>query len=161
MMAAFCNWLSNTPLSLTIQNVSWVIPAVQTLHILAIATVMASVVMLDFRVLGLAGRSQSIPDVAHRFLPWIWCAVVVLLCTGSILIIGEPARDLLNNVFWTKMTLLGCALLITGLFQYTVDHRLGFWEGRRAVARVAAIASLVCWVGIVAAGRWIAYWEHG
>jgi uncharacterized membrane protein len=161
MIAAFCNWLSNTPISLTIQNVSWVIPTVQTVHILAIATVMASVVMLDFRVLGLAGRSQSIPDVAHRFLPWIWCAVVVLLCTGSILIIGEPARDLLNNVFWTKMSLLVCALLITGLFQYTVDHRLKFWDGQRAIARVAAVASLVCWIGIVAAGRWIAYWEHG
>jgi hypothetical protein len=161
MIAAFCNWLSNTPLSLTIQNVSWVIPTVQTVHILAIATVMASVVMLDFRVLGVAGRNQSIPDVAHRFLPWIWCAVVVLLTTGSILIIGEPARDLLNNVFWTKMSLLVCALLITGLFQYTVNHRLGFWEGHRGMARVAAIASLLCWVGIVAAGRWIAYWEHG
>jgi len=161
MIAAFCNWLSNTPLSLLIQDVSWIIPTVQTVHILAIATVMASVVMLDFRVLGVAARTQSIPDVAHRFLPWIWCAVLVLLTTGSILIIGEPARDLLNNVFWTKMTLLVCALAVTGVFQYAVNHRLEFWEGRRVSARIAAVVSLLLWVGIVAAGRWIAYWEHG
>jgi len=113
MMQAFCNWLSNTWLSLRIQDVFWVIPTVQTVHILAIAVVMSSVTMVDLRLLGVAGRSQSLPDVAHRFLPWVWTAIVVLLCTGIILIIGEPGRELLSPVFWLKMSLLACVLLVT------------------------------------------------
>ncbi|HTW38106.1 MAG TPA: DUF6644 family protein [Steroidobacteraceae bacterium] len=161
MIPAFCNWLSNTPVSLAIQDALWVIPTVQTVHILAIATVMASVVMVDFRLLGVAGRSQSLPDVAHRYLPWIWCAVVVLLCSGTILIIGEPGRELLSEVFWVKMSLLLCALAVTGVIQYAVNRGTQFWERRRVIACVTAVASLLLWVGILAAGRWIAYMAHG
>lgn len=161
MIPAFCNWLSQTPVSLAIQNAFWVIPTVQTVHILAIATVMASVVMVDFRLLGVVGRSQTIPDVAHRYLPWIWCAVLVLLASGTILIIGEPGRELLSDVFWIKMSLLLGALAVTGIIHYVVNHGAQFWERRRAVAWVTAVASLMLWVAILAAGRWIAYMAHG
>jgi hypothetical protein len=37
----------------------------------------------------------------------------------------------------------------------------GYWERHRAVAALLGSVSLVTWVGIVAAGRWIAYVEHG
>ena len=39
---AFAEWLGQTPLSLTIQNVTWIIPAVQSVHILCIAIVVSS-----------------------------------------------------------------------------------------------------------------------
>src|SRR5579884_3289287 len=122
MIAAFCNWLSNTALSSAIQNASWVIPSVQTVHILAIATVMASIVMVDFRLLGVTGRGLTVPEMAHRYLPWVWSAVVVLLLSGTILIIGEPGRELLSPVFWVKMSLLACVLIITGVFQLTLTR---------------------------------------
>lgn len=156
---AFCDWLSNTSLSQAIQNHNWVIPSVQSVHILAIATVMASVVMLDFRLLGLNGRAQTIPQVAHRFLPWVWCAVCVLAASGTILIIGEPGRELESQVFWVKMSLLACVLLLTAAFQ--IGAFRGFWEKRRVLACVTAIVSLGLWVTILAAGRWIAYMGHG
>lgn len=161
MIQSFCTWLGNTPLSMAIQDRYWVIPMVQTVHILAISVVMASMVMLDLRLLRVLGRTQSIPEVAHRFLPWVWSAVLVLLASGTILIIGEPGRELLSQVFWLKMTLLACALVVTAAFQYALKRRAEFWERRRAVAGVTAIASLMLWVGILAAGRWIAYVEHG
>jgi len=161
LIQSFCTWLGNTPLSMAIQDRYWVIPMVQTVHILAISVVMASMVMLDLRLLRVLGRTQSIPEVAHRFLPWVWSAVLVLLASGTILIIGEPGRELLSQVFWLKMTLLACALVVTAAFQYALKRRAEFWERRRAVAGVTAIASLMLWVGILAAGRWIAYVEHG
>ncbi|MGB6450642.1 MAG: DUF6644 family protein [Steroidobacteraceae bacterium] len=161
MIQAFCEWLSNTSVSMVIQNVYWIIPVVQTVHILAIATVMASVVMLDFRLLGVTARGQALPDVAHRFLPWVWSAVVVLLCSGSLLIIAEPGRDLLNNVFYLKMSLLACVLVLTFGFQVLVRRGGGFWEHRRMIARITAVVSLALWVGIVMCGRWIAYVAHG
>ncbi len=161
MIPAFCDWLSNTPVSMVIQNMFWVIPTVQTVHILAIATVMASIVMLDFRLLGVTSRGQTISDTAHRFLPWVWGAVVVLLCSGSILIVGEPARELLSEVFWAKMTLLACALALTGIFQVVLSNGGQFWERRRVVTRITAIVSLLLWVSILACGRWIAYMAHG
>jgi hypothetical protein len=163
VISTFCNWLSNTALSQAIQNASWVIPTVQTVHIVAISVVMASAVMLDLRLLGVGAfsRRQSVLDMSQRFVPWIWVSVVVLACSGAILIVGEPGRELQSDVFWLKMSLLICALTVTGIFQYTASHIVGFWERRRGIASVFAVASLMIWVGIVAAGRWIAYWEHG
>ncbi|MGH8149965.1 MAG: DUF6644 family protein [Steroidobacteraceae bacterium] len=161
MIPTFCNWLSNTAFSMVIQDKFWIIPAVQTVHILAIATVMASIVMVDFRLLGVLGRGESLPDVAHRFLPWVWGAVVVLACSGSLLIVGEPGRELMSEVFWTKMSLLACALAVTGTFHYVLNRREEFWERRRLLGRATAVVSLLLFVAIVAAGRWIAYMAHG
>jgi len=161
MLDAFCNWLSNTPFSMVIQDYLWVIPAIQTIHILAIATVMASILMVDFRLLGVVGRNQSIPDVAHRFMPWVWGALVVLACSGSLLIVGEPGRELLSQVFWAKMILLACAVTVMGTFHVVLNRRSEFWERRRVLGRITAIVSLLLFVGIVAAGRWIAYMAHG
>src|SRR6478609_9517183 len=52
-VARFSDWLATTPLSMTFQTVAWIIPAVQSVHIIAIAIVMSSVVMVDLRLLGL------------------------------------------------------------------------------------------------------------
>ena len=116
--------------------------------------VMASIAMLDLRLLGAFARTQSVLDMTERFVPWIWGAVVVLACSGLLLIIGEPGRELQNQVFWVKMTRLVCALVITGIIAYTSRHSSGFWERRRGAAYATAVVSLLLWTGIVAAGRW-------
>ena len=161
MISQFCTWLAATPLSQHIQDAFWVIPTVQTVHIVSIAIVMTSMAMLDLRLVGVAGRRQSLPDMAARFLPWVWIALVVLLCSGSILIIGEPGRDLLNVVFWVKMSLLATAIVLTWTFQRMLRRSKTFWDRNRAAAILLGSVSLVVWVGIVGAGRWIAYVEHG
>jgi hypothetical protein len=161
LIKEFCDWLAATWLSRLIQEVTWVIPTVQTVHIVAIAIVMTSMAMLDLRLVGVAGRRQSLPDMAHRFLPWVWVAVVVLLCSGTILIIGEPGRELRNTVFWTKMSLLAAALILTLIFQTVLRRNNTFWDGNRAASMLLGSVSLMVWVSIIAAGRWIAYVEHG
>ena len=161
MIKEFCTWLAATPLSQHIQDAFWVIPSVQIVHIVSIAIVMTSMAMLDLRLVGVAGRRQSLVDMAHRFLPWVWTALVVLLCSGTILIIGEPGRDLLNTVFWIKMSLLATALVLTWTFQHMLQRSKTFWDRNRTAAVLLGSVSLVIWMGIIGAGRWIAYVEHG
>src|SRR5215469_14063474 len=98
-VAQFCDWLSQTPISMTFQSVQWIIPMVQSVHIVAIAIVMSSVIMVDLRLMGLMGHTQSISSLTRRFIPWVWWSLVVLLLTGMVLITAEPRRDLLNPVF--------------------------------------------------------------
>jgi len=157
MIEHFCDWLSNTPLSLTIQTVLWIIPAVQTVHILCVAIVMASMAMLDFRLMGLAARKQAISRMVGRLVPWVWGALPVLLATGIILIIGEPSRELLNPYFRTKMLLLLVVIAVTFVVQRQTKRDATYWETRRGAATLAGLASLLLWVGIITAGRWIAY----
>lgn len=80
---------------------------------------------------------------------------------GAILIIGEPARDLLNKVFWLKMSLLATGVLLTWTFQHMLRGNKTFWDRNRVAAVLLGSVSLVIWVGIIGAGRWIAYVDHG
>jgi hypothetical protein len=163
-VAKFCDWLSLTPISMLFQSVEWIIPMVQSVHILAIAIVMSSVIMVDLRLMGLMGHSQSISGLARRFIPWVWVSLVVLLLSGLILITAEPRRDLLNPIFQLKMALLVVAIIVTAVFQETVRRNMEFWDlspSRRAGAWVTAVVSLLVWTAIVGCGRWIAYVEHG
>ena len=60
LVSQFAEWLSQTSLSLAIQTHEWMIPTVQSIHIVAIGVVLASVFMIDLRVLGWAGRDQTL-----------------------------------------------------------------------------------------------------
>jgi hypothetical protein len=156
----FCKWLELTPLSQFIQTEEWIVPTVQTIHILSIALVMSSVLMINLRLLGLVGRDLPQPAVARRFLPVIWWTLPILLMTGTILIIGEPARSLLNPAFQLKMVLLLGAIAVTLLYRRQLARNPLYWDGkglRRVQARSVVLASSLLWIGIVFAGRWIAY----
>ena len=156
----FCNWLGATSTSQTLQTVGWIIPAVQTVHILAVAAVVSSALILDLRLLGLRGIDQPLAAVARRFLPFIWWPLPVLLVSGALLITAEPARSLENPVFILKMGLLLAAASVTLACQLPLRRNPGFWDlsvARKRTVRLIAVASMPLWVAVIFAGRWIAY----
>jgi uncharacterized membrane protein SirB2 len=156
----FSNWLAATPASAQIQDVGWIIPTVQTIHILSIAIVMSSMLLINLRVLGVISRTQGLDAVARRFLPWIWFTLIVLALSGGTLIVGEPGRSLQNPAFIAKMSMLAAVIVLTLSFQRGLHRDARFWEasrGRRVGGKMLAVLSLCLWVGIVFAGRWIAY----
>jgi hypothetical protein len=144
----FCDWLANTGLSTTIQNVSWIIPTVQTVHIVCVAIVISAVFLVDMRILGVFARGQSLASLSHRFLTWIWYAIIVLLITGTVLIIGEPARSLMNPAFVAKMVMLLTVAALTLVIQRPLAADAGYWDvsgARRATLKGIAVASLALW----------------
>ena len=160
MIDDLVRWLASTHASHFIRIVTWVIPTVQTIHILAISAVISAVMLIYLRSFGVAMRGEARAEVARRFLPIIWYGVLVLLVTGVILIVGEPDRELPNPMFQLKMVLLVGALTLTALFQRPLRRNPGYWDqtaARRAGAMMLSVVSLALWIGIVIAGRWIAY----
>ena len=156
----FCIWLAATPPSLVIQNVTWIIPSVQSIHIMSIAVLLAAIVTIDLRLVGLNRGGPSLAALRMRFMPWFWTALVMLLCTGAILVVGEPARELLNWLFFTKMILVLGLAALSGLFQWRIatnDQAFDAAVAGRVSAQVLGAASLLLIVAIIAAGRWIAY----
>ena len=158
-MTRISDWLTATPLSHAIGTRFWVVPVVQSIHILAIAVVMASIAMLDLRLAGMTGREQSVQGMTRRFYPWIWGALAVLFLTGLVMIMSEPGRELLNWVFWTKMGLILGAILFTAPVRTLVEdvRYRDLPANKRALVRTCAFISLVLWVAVVTCGRWIAY----
>jgi len=159
-LASFSAWLELTPFSRLLQTVDWVIPAVQTAHILAIAAVMGSMLFFNLRLLGVNGNDVPVARVSTRFIPVIWASVLVLFATGIVMIAAEPGRSLLNPVFQLKMSLLLAALLLTLATERPLRRNPSYWSktsARGRVARLCAGASISLWVAILCAGRWIAY----
>jgi hypothetical protein len=164
VISEFSGWLAATSLSHTIQTTGWIIPTVQTIHILSVAVVFSSAILVDLRLWRLLNRDVPLPEITRRFLPVIWPVLVVLLITGALLIIGEPRRSLLNSTFYIKMGLLAFAILLTAWLQWSVSSSPNFWDkdrGRRMAGQLAASVSILVWCGILFAGRWIAYTQAG
>jgi hypothetical protein len=163
-LSELSKWLAATSISHAIQTAGWIIPTLQTIHILCVAVVFASALLVDFRIFRLFERNVPLPEVMQRFLPTIWPVLVILLLTGSLLIIAEPRRSLVNSTFQLKMVLLVIAILLTASLQRGIALSPAFWErdrGRRVAGQLVAAASILVWSGILLAGRWIAYTQAG
>jgi len=144
-------------------NVPGFPPIVQTVHLLGISSVMGSIVLIDLRVLGLALPSQGQGELVRRLMPWTWWALPCLAASGLVFIVARPARYLFNPVFGLKFAMLAPAVALAWLFQRAVARDAGFWErsrARRVAARALAAVSLMLWMGVAMAGRWIAYVDY-
>jgi hypothetical protein len=155
----FVEWLADTPLSVQLGAHDWITPSVQTVHIIAIAVIMAAILMTCLKALGLTGSDQTLAQFSRAFAPWIVGALIVLVLSGSTLIVGEPKRSLENPVFGLKMALLLVALALTVTIHAPLRQDELFWTiaSRQLALRSIVAVSLLVWTAIIFAGRWIAY----
>lgn len=157
----FAQNLYGSAISTGIREVSWIIPAVQSIHIIGIAVVIGAAIVMDLRLAGVLATDETPQTVVRRHLPWMWSALGLLLATGFVLGLGEPYRVLTNLVFWSKMGLVLTAFVLTLLFRYPILHPDYRHEHARAAKLVKPLAwaSLGIWVAVVFCGRWIAYYQ--
>ena len=161
MVKQFAEWLSTTSPSVFIQNHnSWVIPAIQSIHIVGIGVVLGSVFMIDLRILGWAGMDQTLRQTTSRFGPWLTGGLYLMLVTGILMVIGEPVRELVTFSFWLKMFLVAVSTVIAVAFQISLRKHEQRWEEmlikRRSIQGLAILTFLI-WLGIIILGRLIAY----
>jgi hypothetical protein len=156
---SFIAWLYATPLSTAIRDISWVIPTIQSAHIVAIAAVVGAALITDLRLAGVFATDEAPATIVRRYAPWTWGALLVLLLTGLVMSAGEPDRVLVNSVFWFKMGMVVTVSVLTWLLHKPFLNTSP--AGRRgwlnAFIKPAAWFSLLLWTGVIICGRWIAY----
>lgn len=160
MIEQFCDWLSRTGVSVAFQSANWFVPLVQTVHIIAIAILLTTVYVISFRLIGITRGAQPLAALTAHSAPWIWTALCVLLASGILLTITEPARELLNWAFRVKMLMVLALAALLWTVQSRTRRNPQYWTEspvRRRAARAIGIVSIVVGAGIVTAGRWIAY----
>ena len=151
----FSDWLSATSFSQAIQVTSWAIPGIQTVHIIALSALFACALVIALRFAGRGFAIEPLSRLAARYSTAIWLLLLVLLASGSLLIIAEPGRTITNPVFYLKMSMLAVVALLT-LWLSRVARR----DARPAPLHVfAAALTMLLWTGIMFAGRFIAYVE--
>jgi hypothetical protein len=145
-----------------LSNVPGLPPIVQTVHMLGIAVVMGSAVLLDLRILGLALPSQGVEELTRRVMPWLWCTLPLMLLSGLPFVFARPQRYFTNPIFGAKFMLLLPAVALAAVLHVLTVRKPDYWQtsGLRVTARAIAIVSLLLWIGVVLAGRWIAYADY-
>lgn len=157
-MLAFSQWIAASRLSAFVQDVLWLIPTLQTFHILALALLFSAVGAVTLRSFGRLARNAPAAELARRFSPWVWGALVVLLVTGTILIIGEPVRELINWAFWIKIPLLLAAAIATAVLFGKIAHQPATaGPAGDAATRPLAAGLVLVWALVIVFGRLIAY----
>jgi hypothetical protein len=151
--------IERTPLSQLMQNASWTISAIQSVHIMALAVVFTSAAAVDLRLLDVMGRDQPLQRMTARYFPAVGWGLLALFATGLLLMIAEPKRALLNPYFQIKMAAVVLVGALTWALGRAVSRHPERWimPRRRGLSKGIAIVSLVLWVVIITAGRWIAY----
>ena len=94
-------------------------------------------------------------EMIRRLMPWTWWALLLLLLSGLVFVVARPRRYFVNIVFGIKFALLAIAVLSTLALQLL--HR----KAPVGVAtKLTAALSLCAWLGVMLAGRWIAYVDY-
>ena len=148
VLTDFSTWLAASPLPPLVTSHDWLVPAIQVVHIFAIAAVVIASVHIHLRALEVIERDVALRAVAARFLPILWVALGFLAFTGVLLIASEPNRAIFRTVFWVKLALATLAALATA-----AQPRLASGHGSKFVGALA----LILWTLTIYAGRWIAY----
>jgi hypothetical protein len=158
-LQAVCKWLEQTPVGASVRQSLWLFPAIETVHLVGMAALLATVGAFDLRLMGVAMNGQSISGLGRRLLPWTWAAFAVQVVTGGLLFSSEATRMVRNPAFRMKMLLIALAGVQALIFQVAARRnppgRIS--ETPRVQERIAGFVSLVLWIGVVAAGRWIGF----
>lgn len=142
---------------------SWMFPTLETLHVFALISVLGTIALVDWRLLGFASRDHSVSLLSRQALPWTWGGFVMAVVSGLLMSVGQASEYITNPAFQTKMALLLLAGLNMAAFHFLTWKNVGAWDRGRsppAAAKLAGTLSLAFWIGVVACGRWIAF-THG
>jgi hypothetical protein len=141
-IAAFA-WIPSHP---------WLYPVLESLHVVGIALLFGSLLVLELRVWGLSA-ALPVPALARLALPLSLLGFCVAAGTGLAMFLGQAGELLANRVFVVKMSLVMLAGLNAAAF-----HARGSLGSLDAVARAQTLVSLGLWVAVIICGRWIAYY---
>jgi hypothetical protein len=159
-MLSFCRWLEQTRVGAGVRESLWLFPAIETLHLLGMAALVGTIAAFDLRLLGWRMRRERVSELAGRLLPWSWAGFAVQVVTGAVLFMSEAVKVYTNPAFRVKMLLIFLAGVHALIFHGTVYRNVATWDDSEllpAGAKVAGFVSIVLWVGIVAAGRFIGF----
>lgn len=135
-------------------------PFIESIHVLSITLMLGAILMVDLRVLGLAAKSYPVSAMARELVPWSAIAFAVATITGIAMFMTRAASHVDNSAFQIKMILLligGINILYFHISQKPLLRSKEVSCAIPAAAKYSAAVSLVVWVGVMVAGRWVGH----
>jgi hypothetical protein len=112
--------------------------------------------VVDLRLLGI-GRDIPLAPLKRLF-GIMWLGFAINAASGTLLLIAYPTKALTNPVFYTKLMLIAGAMWgITRLQRRVFNDSTLNETAMMRRGRTLAAWSLVLWIGVITAGRLLAY----
>jgi hypothetical protein len=131
-----------------------VFPVIEGIHICGFTLLVGTILILNFRILGVWLRRYTISNLAKELSPWIWTGIIIQLTTGPYLLSSDPSEYWEVPAFRNKMLFL----LIALIFHFTVIRKATSPTGDSVPAgwrKPAALVSMGLWMCVLLAGMWI------
>jgi hypothetical protein len=156
-------WIQALPVSAAVRGDSgweWLFPIIEIVHVVALALVFGTILMVDLRLIGLSSRSSAVSRLSSEMLPLTWSAFLVAVISGSLLFMSKAQVYWMNTQFRWKFILMFLAGVNMLIFHFGIYRRVTDWD--RALppptaARIAGGVSVLLWIGVIFFGRWIGF----
>src|SRR5579863_10287692 len=98
----FCGGIQRYPVVVWFTNSLLLSILIWLSHYFSLFLTIGSMVVLDLRVLGVAGRKQTITRIANLYSRWMWIGLAVLFVSGAMMAAGDSVLFCTNTVFGIK-----------------------------------------------------------
>ena len=133
----------------------WIFPLGEAAHLCSLCVLAGSLLVVDLRLLGLGLTARPIAELAGAARRWLWVGLAGTAVSGGALLWFEWDRVLPLPAFRMKAAALPVALLFTLTVRRSVLRDPS--RCSPAALRATAVASLLSWLAVAAAGRWIGF----
>jgi hypothetical protein len=137
-------------------NTAWGWPCIESLHYIALATLIGTVGLFDLRMLGFA-RSVPLPGL-HKLVPFGVFAYIANIVTGSLFFVSAPDQYAYNPAFQLKVLCMLIAGINVAVFYTTSAQTVRALQPDVTAplhVKVIAFVSLASWIGVIVFGRLI------
>src|SRR5690606_41054373 len=94
------------------------VPIVEAIHVMAIAVVFGTILVVDLRLLGVRDTKRPYTQVSRELLVWTWAAFVVAAVTGAMMFAANAMTYYQNTPFRLKLLAIAAAGLNMLVFHF-------------------------------------------
>jgi hypothetical protein len=159
-IAAFLKSLEASGIATGIRDSLWLFPLIESTHVIGLALVFGTILIIDLRLLGIASTQRSFKRMASDILKWTWAAFALTALTGALMFITNSLVYYHNFFFRTKMLLLLLSGINMLIFELTAGRTIHNWDkapSAPSAGKAVAAVSLVMWISIIVMGRLIGF----
>jgi len=155
-----CQWLQNTQFGTSLRESIWMFPIVESTHVLGLSVSVGTLLWMDLRLTGKFMKHQPISKISNSVLPWTLIGFTIMTITGILLFWCQAVKAYNSIFFKIKIALLFLAAVNAITYHATIYRKMDEWDKASPPplqARFAGWFSIALWIGIIIAGRNMAY----
>ncbi len=151
--------LAASDVAIFVRESLWVYPVLETLHVIGLALIFGPIFIFDLRLLGVT-PGLPLDLLTRHILPWVWGGFALNMTSGLLMFVSDAVDFASNPALSAKLALLALAGLNAAYFQMQIYPQSASWNSSADIpvrARFTAALSIFVWLGVITAGRLMAY----